>query len=253
MSDTKNLVNSVIRACRLLECFSHEEPTLALGELASRAELSKGTAHRLLRSLELSGLIGRTDGGGYRLGPKLFLLGSIAMANLGLRSVARPIMQELAAQIGETIYLMIPSDVGALCVERLDGSKPIRVMVMDIGTTLPYHTGAGPVVLLAYRTEELVGFLDEPLVALTDRTLTNRSDLLGSLPRIRTQGFAESVDDITIDVAAIGVPIRDSSNVVSAALSVAGLKDHILDDRDVVLEALQQASAAISRGLGASV
>ena len=251
LSETKNVVHSVIRACRLLESFSHERPILTLGELSSRANLTKGTAHRLLSTLEVSGLVGRTPEGGYRLMPKLFRLGSIGIADLALRSIARPIMLELAGRIGETSYLMVPSDVGALCVERVDGSKPIRVMVMDIGTTLPYHTGAGPVVLLANRTE-LEGLLEEPLAPLTEKTHTDKTEILASLPKIRAQGFAESVDDVTIDVAAIGVPIRDGTNTVIAALSVAGLKSHILQDRDTIVEALKQASATISHGLGAT-
>lgn len=59
-------VQSVVRACSLLKCFSYEGEVLGLNDLVERAALSKTTVFRLMRSLETGGLVERAAKGKYR-------------------------------------------------------------------------------------------------------------------------------------------------------------------------------------------
>ncbi len=64
MSDERETVESVVRACRLLQTFYHRE-VLTLGQLAERSHLSKTTCFRLLQSLIKGGMVERVGKGAY--------------------------------------------------------------------------------------------------------------------------------------------------------------------------------------------
>ena len=55
------IVESVLRAVRLLECFRRGEPELSLAELVRRSGYSKSTTHRLLTTLQVAGWLERAS------------------------------------------------------------------------------------------------------------------------------------------------------------------------------------------------
>ena len=81
------------RALSILDMLSAQGPDLALGEISDKLELHKSTVHRLIMVLERHKLIERNAiSGRYRLGLKLFELGTKALAQLNLRDRARPFL-----------------------------------------------------------------------------------------------------------------------------------------------------------------
>src|SRR5215510_14081357 len=66
MSRESNVVQSVVRACRLWQTFDHPEDALTLGQLVERSGLSKTTCFRLIQSLVIGGMIERVGKGVYR-------------------------------------------------------------------------------------------------------------------------------------------------------------------------------------------
>ena len=85
---------AVIRAIRLLKAFSPEQPELSLSQLGASIALTKTTTHRLLTALESEGLVARTTGGTYRLGPSIRARGSQAKLPRDLRAAVRPTRPE---------------------------------------------------------------------------------------------------------------------------------------------------------------
>src|SRR5205085_9088308 len=63
---SSDLVQSVQRACQILQAFRNEGAVLRLRELVARTSLHKATASRLLRTLESEGLIERVGGERFR-------------------------------------------------------------------------------------------------------------------------------------------------------------------------------------------
>src|SRR5215510_15948167 len=66
MSRESNIVQAVVRACRLWQTFDHPEDSLTLGQLVERSGLSKTTCFRLLQSLIKGGMVERVGKGSYR-------------------------------------------------------------------------------------------------------------------------------------------------------------------------------------------
>ena len=141
----KSTVYSVLKACRLVDCFSHAKPELTFSDLVDHSGMNRTTVHRLLSTLERAGWVERVNGR-YRLTIRLFQIGSIVSRTLDLRTEARPLLAHLAAELGDTAYLVIVVEDTAVCLDRVEGANPVTVTskLFNVGQSLPLHVGAAP-------------------------------------------------------------------------------------------------------------
>ncbi len=220
--DPKNVVGSIVKAARLLDLFSTDRREVTLGEFTRATGYNKTTAYRLLQTLVGIEWLIRSNSGGYRLGPKLLVLGAIARADLDLRNEAMPYMQKLAEEFGDTAFLMVPGQHGAVTVETVVGQNPVRVHGLTVGSVLPYHVAAGPVVLAAFSPAIEAAVLAGERTRFTLHSTTTKSALREKFAGVRAQGYALSIEDYITDVAAVAAPILDADGRAVAALSVGG-------------------------------
>lgn len=228
----RRIVTSVMRALRLLECFSHEKPELGLAEFSRLSGLNKTTVHRLLATLERAGWVERLEGGEHRLTLKAFEIGTIVTDAIDLRAEAAPALTELVGEFGETAFLSIVDRDRCVCLERLDGNHPIRILALDVGKSLPLSVGGAPMAMLAFNEEVLLPrALAAGLPRLTDQSVDSEPALRKRLAEIRAQGYAMSEEDVTDGICAIGVPLLDAEGRATAAISLAGMADHFKSPR----------------------
>jgi len=244
-------VAAVIKALRLLEAFQPGSPELPLTELVRRGGYSKSTTYRLLKTLESAGWLEQTPSSQFRLTIRPFQVGSILVDSLELRQEAGVLMADLAAKHADTVFLIIPSNGYAVCIERIEGGS-VALLDLNVGGSIQFHLGAGPKVLLAFREDELLPQLvDQGLTARTEVSLTELDALRAELAEIRRVGYALSVGDVTPGIGAVGAPVRDRTGTAVAALSISGLVDRYLPGAvGPLAEAIQQASATLSVRLG---
>lgn len=242
------------KAVDLLRLFSHESPTLTFAEIQKRSGLKKTTAYRLLLTLEETGLLERDpETRGYRLGVALFELGSVVMSQMELRKLSRPVLERLARETGETAYLLVRDGYEALCLERVEGTRFLRSLFLDVGKRMPLHMGAGPRVLLAWcssqEVDEVISV--KGLVAWTPNTIVDPEALRKDLALVREQGYALSLEDVTPAAAALGMPVFDHRGQVVGAISISGLYLHFRGSQlQEYLNHLRLASNELSRKLG---
>ncbi|TWH21169.1 IclR family transcriptional regulator [Prauserella rugosa] len=249
--DPKNMVNSVVRAGQLLDAFDSGKPVLGLTELCAATGLNKTTTHRLLSTLVRMGWLTRTSGGDYKVGMKLFSLGSVALADFSLRDEARPSLLSLAEQFGDTAYLMIPGDSGAVVIDRYEGESPLSVKHIGIGTVLPYHAAAGPMTMLAHLPDVRERWLAEPLKEFTRHTVRDRATLESQLDEIREEGYTVSDEDYLNGVGAVAAPVFGRTGTLEATVSLGGPAGHFRGSRLVsIISAVREAAATVSARLG---
>ena len=249
---TRDLVGSLLRGLRLLECFTPQRPELTLAQLVKASGYSKTATHRLLGTLVHAGWVERTGTGSFRLSLKAFQVGSIAVDNLDVRREAGPIMSALAAETGDGVYLVVADGERAVCLERLDGGEGARVSVLNVGGSQPLHLGAGPRALLAFREEELLpGVLRAGLEKGTALSLSDPEALAADLAETRRRGYAISRGDVTSGVGALGAPVFGAGGRAVAALSIGGLVERVSPEREPYLaQLLLSACESLSRRLG---
>jgi len=253
-SQDRDTVRAVLRAFDLLDAFSSDAPELTLADLAAHTGMSKSTVHRLLHTLGTMHCVSHSsDATTYRLGPRLFQLGSKYVAGLDLRRLALPYLWDLAKQSGDTSFLCVMDNDEALCIERVDGRYQVRVLALALGGRMPVHCGAAPMVLLLGRSDDEIRRIvaTKGLIRFTEHTIGTVEELLEAAECARRDGYRLSWEDITVGVAAIGAPVLDYTGAVIAGISVSGILPRFSPERLPMLRQwIMDAAQRLSRDLG---
>jgi DNA-binding IclR family transcriptional regulator len=208
------------KVLRVLSAFSATHPVLSLGELAKATGIPVSTTYRLVSELVDGGGLEHIDGGGYRVGLRLWEIGSLAPISVGLPQIAVPFMQDLYEATHENVQLAVLSGRAALYIEKILGRDSIAVKSRR-GGRLPLHaTGVGKV-LLAYSPQP---FIDKVLTAAlrryTPHTIVAPGLLLESLAEIRRTGIAFAREEMTVGTLSVASPLTDAEGNVVAAMSI---------------------------------
>ncbi len=244
---SRETVGSVLRGCRRREHFGADRPVITLAELTAASGLNKPTVHRLMTSFVEAGWVHRDAVGAYRIRMPVFAVGAAALAEFDLRAEARPVLEDLAARFGDTAFLMVPADAGAVCIDRVEGGKPLVVAGIGIGTVLPFHAAAAPVVMAAFDSAVRERLLARELPAFTAATQTDPAGLVAHLEEVRASGVAVSRDDYLGGVSAVAAPVLGVDGVLVATVSLGGRSEDFTG-----AEGEQRAAAVVEAGRGLS-
>jgi DNA-binding IclR family transcriptional regulator len=249
------IIQNVSQALVLLEQFRGGEAELGVSELSRRMALQKNNVFRLLATLESRNFVEQNSSTGcYRLGLKNLELGHATMRQTGVQTVARPVLESLAAQLNEHVYLAVLKESCLLLLDELDTTRPVRV-VSSRGAWLPLHcTAAGKVLLAAMSEAEQSLHIPPALECYTPRTIIDPEELWQQLKQVAVDGYAIEIEELDNCVCSLSAPIRNSSKVVVAALAISGPIMRFGEKRlfDELLPALRQAADDISDRLGCS-
>jgi DNA-binding IclR family transcriptional regulator len=204
----------------LLDAFLPSARELSLNELADRTGLPLSTTYRLATQLVEWGGLERGDGGGYRIGLRLWEIGSLAAGGSTLQAVVSPFMQDLYEATHENVQLAIRSGRQALYIDKIAGPRSAPIATRRAGR-LPLHaTGVGKV-LLAHAPPEFV----EELIAVglrryTAHTIVNPAPLRRCLAEIRRTGIGFAREELTLGSVSVAAPVFDASGTAVAAISL---------------------------------
>ena len=234
------------RVLAVLAAFDSEHRELRLSDIARRAGLPPSTAHRLVGELSEWGALDRREDGRYVVGRRIWDLGLLAPVQTGLREVASPFLHDIYGATLATVHLAVRDRDKALYLDRLSGHASVPV-VSGIGSRLPLHaTGVGKV-LLAYAPERIQQAVLADLVRITPYTITQPGRLRRELARVRQEGFAQTLEEMTLGACSVAVPVRGPSDRVLAALGI--VVPSLKRDRARLVAALEVAAQGIRRSL----
>jgi DNA-binding IclR family transcriptional regulator len=243
----------VDRVVDILETFLWLGPELGVSEISRTLGLKKATAHRLLASLRRRNMVAQDPiTRRYRLGGKLWELGSIATSQVDWAARVKPFLEQLTAESGETSHLAVLSDGQVLYVEKVESSHSLR-MPSQVGRRLPFHcTGVGKALVAYYPDEVLDGLIARRgLPRFTANTITDARRLRAELGKTRERGYSVDDQEIEVGLVCVGAPIRDHTAHVVAAVSIAGPSSRLrVEDAPRHAEQVMRAANAISRALG---
>jgi IclR family transcriptional regulator, KDG regulon repressor len=232
----KNLVQTIERAAFILDILSHPPNGLSLGELARKANLPKGTAHRLLSSMAYFDLIRQEPTTkNYLLGFKLVDLGNLLLSQIDLRSQARPLLINLSETVQETVHLVVLDKDKALYVDKVNLHQKASglQMVSRLGSRIALHCSSVGKVLLAYMeksdAEKLISGIE--LAKKTQNTISDPKKLIRHLSIVRDNGYAIDDEENEEGIRCVAAPIRNGSGRVEAAVSISGPTTRITMDR----------------------
>jgi DNA-binding IclR family transcriptional regulator len=245
-------VNVIGKAAALVDVLA-EWPESTAAELAELTGQPRSTVYRLLDSLQLLGWVEHGSvRGRFRLGMRLFRIGSTVAGRFDERRAAMPVMEQLHEVTGDSIFLAVRRDWEAVCIERLDG-KRVQSLALRVGGSLPLHAGGVSRALLAFEPEEMWSAYvrSRELDPFTANTIVTERALFDNLRLVREHGYAISDQDVTVGIGAVAVPVFDHRGQVCAALSISGPRDAVLaDSRRQMVELALDGARRISAALG---
>lgn len=236
------------RSAQLMDTLAANSTPLSLKILAAETGLHPSTAFRILNALAQHGFVARSEDGNYQLGYKLLQLGAHVRGRVDVQREARPIMEWLRDEIGESINLTVREGDEVVYVDR---SLPQRMMRVEqvIGSRAPLHvTAVGKLFLGQMGRKECAAYARRTrLPRFTPNTLTRIGTLWPQAEAALQQGYALDDEEAEIGVGCIGVPLRDGQGAIVAGLSISAPRERRQAEWVGVL---QQAGRKISARLG---
>jgi len=241
------------RALAALEVLAARSNECSLVEICRTLKLHKSTAHRLMMVLEQHRLVDKNpDTGRYRLGLKLFELGSKAIGSLDLRRHAKPYLDRLQRELGETVFLCLLDEGQVFYIEKIESQQSVRT-ACTVGSRAPAYCTAVGKAMLAELTDAEVNQIvrRSGLRAVTPNTITTNSALKAELKAIRRRGFAIDNEEKELGLRCVSAAVRGDSGKMLAALSVSGPAFRVTQERvPEIGVAVKQAATDLSYELG---
>jgi DNA-binding IclR family transcriptional regulator len=212
--------------------------------------MSKTTVHRLLATLENKRFITRDKATGlYRLGFRFIEMASLVLQNVELHRWAKPYLQRLSLEYGETVDLSILDGSHVIYLEVIESPQRVK-LAAAVGQRLPAAYTASGKAILAYLPEELAKKIISDNLAESSRN-TPLSDMISDLRITAERGYAISEQEYEEAINAVAAPIFGEERHPVASIAIVGPSFRLTKERLPALgESLRQMTQEISSEVG---
>ncbi len=232
---------SIRRAIFLLRAIATRGPTgTRLLDLAKDSGLPGPTVHRILKCLMAENVVMQDPGTrGYLLGHLIFELGLAAAPQSNLRQIGEPVLRRIAEKTGDTVFLIARSGLDTVCLDRKEGTFPIKALTLDVGTRRPLGVGAGGIaLLLSLPDDEIAQVLAANASRLKDYGDLSVSVLTNMIRRSKERGYALNDRQATPGVISMGLPIMNPYGPSYAAISIGAISSRMSGERQKEIAAV---------------
>lgn len=234
-------IQSVDNALDLLEALCDEGEEVRISQLSQRLGMNKTSIFRLLATFENRGYVEKEQRSGkYRLGLSAYEIGQKFLSRMGLLRKAKPVIERLARECNEALYLAVPKENEVLMLDMVDTMQQVKIIPL-VGNRYPI-TGpsAGRVILAGSEKHR------------SNCTLEALADLDIELKRIREAGGCIDAGVLGEGIASLSVPLIDAQGNVPGSLCMVGPEFRLTAEKinENLLPLLLEAGVVISSKLG---
>lgn len=248
-------VQSLSRGLALLECIAEAKTGVLLTDLAEQLSLPASTAHRLLNTLESQGYVRREPAQElWFIGTTGFKIGNAFLASRDFVRQAKPFMQELVDELGETSNLSILQNDHAVIIAQQQCNEMMRMMV-PVGSSSPLHaSGVGKAILAALPQAERKQQIEKlELTRITPWTITSKVALNEVLVGCAQAQWSLDDQEHAVGLRCVAACLYDEREYPIAAISVSGPLARIDDARAQQLgEKVKEKARQITQFIGGS-
>jgi DNA-binding IclR family transcriptional regulator len=234
---SQNIVKSLVKALDILEIVSESDKFPTPAQIAAHLKINRTTAYRIIQTLVSKGFLtkGPETNNGYQIGLKILPIAAKLLDMNKLRTLSLPYLHDLALRCGERVNLGILNDNEVLYLAGVE--KPsLPVVYSRFGKKAPAHCcSLGKIILANLPEEEQKAFLKKnPLVKVTDNTITDGKLFREHLTQIRAAGYAVDRQEHIPGSNCIGALIRGVRGKGIGAISMSSgdlekIQSHLRD------------------------
>ncbi len=243
---------AIHRAAQLLRAIaSRGRDGARLTDLTQQTRLRQPTARRILKSLIAEGIV-MQQGASHRylLGHLVFELGLAAAPQFNLQQLCEPALLRIAAKTGDTVFLTVRSGYDSVCIDRKEGTFPIKTLTLDVGTRRPLGIGAGGLALLMGLPDaDVKEILATNAHRLRRFAALDMASLEAMIERSREVGYALNDRQVTPGAISVGLPITNRYGPAVAAISVGAISIRMGSARQRELAAVLREEVKVLEGL----
>ena len=227
---------------------SRNRPGMRLTDVVKFSGLQRPTAHRILKGLIAEGLLMQDpESRLYCLGPLVFELGLAAAPQFNLCDICRPSLQRIADKTGDTVFLSVRSGHDSVCIDRKEGSFPIKTFTLDVGERRPLGAGASGLAMLMPLPDEAVQeIVRANAVRLLGYHKLTVPALLKALARSRALRYAWNDSHLADGAATLGLPIINRYGHPFAAITVGAIIGRMTETRRAEIVAILREEVALT-------
>tara|TARA_B100000614_G_scaffold240673_1_gene241216 strand:+ start:2046 stop:2804 length:759 start_codon:yes stop_codon:yes gene_type:complete len=215
---------AVEKAFRLLRQVADADEPPRLSDLAGSLNISKGTAHGLIKALEAAGALTRNnETKRLSLGPAVVELALKDQTYLQLGALAQPVLDELQTRIGETVFFGLMHPWQALIMAVSEARNPMKISSRP-GDTIPLLAGALGKLYLSLTDEKKAKRIirEKGLPAYTPASIRKEALYIKEVERVRETRVATDRGEYMAGVNALAVPAHASQPLALWVVGFAG-------------------------------
>ncbi|MGV1033681.1 MAG: IclR family transcriptional regulator [Microbacteriaceae bacterium] len=255
MSQSSEVSGVVPRLAAVLNGISAAgERGARLVDLAARTGIARPSVHRLLKDLIDAGMVLQTTAKTYVLGPQLYWLGLTAQAPLSNMPAIRNIVQGLARETGDTVYVAVRQQSGVRYVLRAEGDYPIRSHAVAVGDLKPFTSSYSGISLLASMPQPAIeAALQTIVVDAPEKWVAQHSlerEMRAAIADVQAQGWSYMTGVVMPGIAGMAAPVPNPDGLPLAAVSITTIESRLPRDRaERLAPALTAAASKIAEHL----
>jgi DNA-binding IclR family transcriptional regulator len=236
----------VDRVLQLLITIAEQGEPISAKKLVDLTGLPSSSLYRHLASLRRWGYIEESERDStYELGPICLQLACTGRS-ARLISLARREMEQLAAQTGETVGLMVAVDTHVICVDIVESTQSLRCS-FHRGARVPLVRGASAKAQMAFLNKREWREVCKNYFSELSGEAMRALEL--ELDHIRMRGYAVSESEVDPDVWGVSVPLLNRSNRLLGGLTLMAPVVRVNGKQPSLVQALLMATGRISAQL----
>jgi IclR family KDG regulon transcriptional repressor len=221
-------VPAIDRCFAILQFFARSKRPLGISEIARELGLYKGTVFNAVHTLSSLDILEQDEGGKFRFGTTLYMLGNTAGRQSELIQTVHPYLEKINRKTKLSAFLGIRAGLNAVIIDKVDAANDVKIS-SEVGMRLPLLAAASGKALLSLLPDETIDRIlsENNLEPYTPHSITDKDFYKNEIIKLRDEGIAFEDQEYIQGIVAFAVPIKSYRENLQAAVWVVGVKDQV--------------------------
>ena len=200
-------VPAIDKCFSILELMTDTKRPLGFTEIVKELELNKSTVFNILHTLNNLDVIEKGPDGLFRLGTKLFILGTAAAGGSELIQAVHPFLETINNRFKLSTFLGILSEHEVIIIDKADRAQKIKIS-SELGMRIPIFAGVAGKALLSQLPDLSIDdiLMNNNIRQYTSKTITDKTEYKKEILRVRKTGIAYDMEEYIEGLIAAAIP-----------------------------------------------